>query len=766
MNRSLKLWLSVFVAGVISVSAAGVAGLAYIKSRSQVADIALRQVRAFDVLLKQQMDLKSQDLLMSLVLLISDPEVTGAFATGDRSRLQRRLLPTYESIRSQHDITQFHFHKPPATSFLRLHRPEQFGDDLSSFRSSLVEANSLQTNVLGLEVTRSGPGLKVIAPVQQDGVHVGTVELATTLPKLLEDVADSIEVHFAIGLRRDVWESANCSDLLTPLFEEEDLIFYDASDSFALRLLKAGKTSESAVVYSEGRAFVGRRSALKDFQGQPVGELAVYREISNEIAAVRSELSLTTLLVGALSLVAAAGIYLLLSRYLFSPLDRVIRVAKQIERGDIDISNPALTTDADMTFLEVRQLLEALESMSSYLQSIATLALQISQGDLRVEVMPVSEDDSLGTSLHGMVKNLQGMVGAVKDVSGQLELSADRVTAFGVQIERGTHDQVKAVNESGSAVREISGRIGSLAEGSQSLSGKVRRISSDAREIAESISQQADRSSQLIDLAQTVTNVTDQMKARTGVSRTRVARVESATRHAADLAKTGGHSMRRSLEEIDGLTRQMAEILSLLNGFTEQTSLIAINAEIEAARAGTAGQGFSVVASRVKELSDGTKNASLRVKGLIESIQSSTGTGVATAESVVAEFESAANEAANLVDELILTMRQQEEASEEVLASTAEIVRRIEDASRSLKLRAGDASSMADEVAGLDELSEGLTDLVQLHEESGRRLASSFRRIEAVAAENLQGGSELVVSSRDLRTGSERLLKISERFQL
>ena len=123
-------------------------------------------VNAFAEILAEQLSLKSADLQLALEILLADEDVVSSFADRDRELLIEHLLPLYEGgMASRFDITQFHFHLPPATSFLRLHRIERYGDDLSEWRTSLVLANSERRPVTGIEVTRTGPGLKVVHPI-------------------------------------------------------------------------------------------------------------------------------------------------------------------------------------------------------------------------------------------------------------------------------------------------------------------------------------------------------------------------------------------------------------------------------------------------------------------------------------------------------------------------------------------------------------------------------------------------------------------------
>ena len=79
---------------------------------------------------------------LAMAMLVSNiPQVQAAMGTGDRQFLSGMFVPGFRALKAQAGFDQFQFHTPPATSFLRVHQPGKFGDDLSSFRQTVVETN-------------------------------------------------------------------------------------------------------------------------------------------------------------------------------------------------------------------------------------------------------------------------------------------------------------------------------------------------------------------------------------------------------------------------------------------------------------------------------------------------------------------------------------------------------------------------------------------------------------------------------------------------
>ncbi|MFN2340640.1 MAG: cache domain-containing protein [Halanaerobium sp.] len=136
---------------------------------------------------------KEGEIAVSLVA--KNTIVQQAFADRDRDLLRDMFLESYQDI--SQEMAQFQFHLPDSTSFLRLHSPEKYGDDLSSFRDTVNQANENRELVAGIEEGRGGYGLRVVAPVEYQGEHIGTVEFGSSLGA---GFLGEIEEYFAAAL--------------------------------------------------------------------------------------------------------------------------------------------------------------------------------------------------------------------------------------------------------------------------------------------------------------------------------------------------------------------------------------------------------------------------------------------------------------------------------------------------------------------------------------------------------------------------------------
>jgi methyl-accepting chemotaxis protein len=122
--------------------------------------------------------------------LIADlPAVQKLFAAGDREGLLAELKKAFADQKARHGVDQGQFHVPPATSFLRLHDPNKFGDDLSVTRPMIVAANRDKQPLKGIAIARNGPAIFGVALMSDpSGKPVGTFEVGMSLAPILSGI--------------------------------------------------------------------------------------------------------------------------------------------------------------------------------------------------------------------------------------------------------------------------------------------------------------------------------------------------------------------------------------------------------------------------------------------------------------------------------------------------------------------------------------------------------------------------------------------------
>ena len=178
MFHKLRLWAKIMVVMGIAIGGVG-AALTFTNLSNMNRLVHDAERSALDAHLKAihnaiAAESRSAEALSALVASI--PLVQDKFDNGERKAVADLFVPGFQSLARDYGVEQFQFHTPPAISWLRVHVPQKYGDDLSSFRSTVVATNRTLQPVRGLEGGVAGLGIRGMVPVQRAGRHVGSVE--------------------------------------------------------------------------------------------------------------------------------------------------------------------------------------------------------------------------------------------------------------------------------------------------------------------------------------------------------------------------------------------------------------------------------------------------------------------------------------------------------------------------------------------------------------------------------------------------------------
>ncbi|MHB8188857.1 MAG: methyl-accepting chemotaxis protein [Ferrimicrobium sp.] len=231
----------------------------------------------------------------------------------------------------------------------------------------------------------------------------------------------------------------------------------------------------------------------------------------------------------------------------------------------------------------------------------------------------------------------------------------------------GFEDSVRTLLAS---TRELEQVSASLSEGSKQTVGVAERTSEATEEIIGSI--------------HSVSAATEQMR----IAITEIARSATDAASVAQSAVEVAKETSQTVRALGDASAEVSEVVSTINGIAEQTNLLALNAAIEAARAGEAGKGFAVVASEVKELARNTGRATEEIATKLESIRSESiaaVTAIGRISEVIATISDLQSSIASAVEEQSVTTNEISRVAGDATRSTQEVGQAIDEVTRSSK---------------------------------------------------------------------------------
>jgi methyl-accepting chemotaxis protein len=294
---------------------------------------------------------------------------------------------------------------------------------------------------------------------------------------------------------------------------------------------------------------------------------------------------------------------------------------------------------------------EAQESLQKSVTEFLTIVSQIARGDLTLRGRVTN--DALGNvvdSVNYMLDNFCKVLERVRKAAIDVQSSANEILIASEEMSSGAIQQDQEITNTSSAVEE--------------LTVSMKQVSNNAEASAEAARRALDAAEQG---NRAVHDTLEGMQ-----------RIRSSVQATAKRIKALGD---RSLE--------ISEIVNVINDITEQTNLLALNAAIEAARAGEAGRGFAVVADEVRKLAEHSRNATKDIAALIKAIQAETNDAVVVMEEGTKEVEigaKLADQAGKALEAISNVVRQSAELVQEISLASKQQVRGTEGVANAMQI--------------------------------------------------------------------------------
>jgi len=513
-----------------------------------------------------------------------------------------------------------HIHTTDNKSYLRNWKVNKFGDDLSTFRNSVVTVNSTKKAVNGFEIGKAGLSLRSVVPIIDEGKHLGSLEFMqglNSVAKLFDKSGDGFLLLMDIK-HKVVEPKAGLlfqNDYVISQKFKGDKFFND------LKTISIKDIIKNNVVMS--KKYLYTYVEIKDFRGDKLGIAVLARSLDK----VNLALDKTGYLIYMAMIILLLAIIVNLIATIINVKKIVLKPIKLLNDSIVHVMND--NSANKIIVLHNDEIGDVVNSFNIYLESIDE---GIKQDNVVIEeaksVISRANAGLLNTNIHGTAysNGVQDLANEINNLVNGTRENLDILSKILVAYSNAKFDyEIKTIDG-------ITGEIASIMSGAKNtgvtISSIIAIVDMTTRSLLNSSKELNESSSALSNSSNTQAAGLEEASAAIEEILSSIKKSSNNANEMASLAKDVTKSSKdgailanqtsTAMEEITEQVTAINDAIKIIDQISFQTNILSLNAAVEAATAGEAGKGFAVVAQEVRNLASRSAEAANEIKALVE----------------------------------------------------------------------------------------------------------------------------------------------------
>ena len=578
--------------------------------------------------------------LTNAISISNNESLFSALETNNRELAIDVLKSVNENFKTNTNFNNFkiHIHTKDTKSFVRAWKLDKFGDDLSSFRNTLLNVKKTKKPFTSFEAGRVGLVLRGITPMIKNGDYYGSLEFIQGL----NSIAKKFEKE---GLHVLLLMDESLTSIATKAKDAPSVGNYKLSQKFVNEdYLRASKSLDFKALFESKNInhekYYYTYDYVKDFNGKILGIFLIAKDASIvEYATSAAESIIYN------SIISMIAIIIVLSLIVFFVMNKLV-------------------------FKRIKDLQKIMESSSA-------------NNDLLVTI-DVDSNDEIGQirkSFNTLMKSILGLIIESKVSSYENSALSKELSNTSRSINQGIEDTTKIVQSTVDRNRDLKEVLDQSVESAH----ETERDISNAQQI---LTYAKDKISAMMK------NVVNSSEAQNELS--------------------------DKLSALSNEAEQVKGVLTVISDIAEQTNLLALNAAIEAARAGEHGRGFAVVADEVRKLAERTQKSLAEINGTINVIVQSIADASQGMEENTAEIEKLVSvsedasekiiESSHIMDNALLAAKESSIVSKNVVDNINIVITDMNEINDNMNANAKSTEDIAQASANLFSLTDKLAE--------------------------------------------------------